>query len=102
MERVLLTICEVLGLAWSDVDLDAGTVRVRRTLQKLDGQFVFGEPKSARSRRVLTLPDVVVSALRRQPEITRSRATGAPVRVAGQPADLVSCRRPGAQSIHVR
>ncbi len=80
---------EALGLAWSDIDLDGGTVRVRRTLQKLDGRFVFGEPKSARSRRVLTLPAVVVTALRRHPEITRGRATGAPVRVAGQPADLV-------------
>ena len=80
---------EVLGLTWSDVDLDADTLRVRRTVQKLDGAFVFGEPKSARSRRVLTLPAVCIEALRRQPEINRGRATGEQRRVAGQPADLV-------------
>ncbi|KAA1025577.1 site-specific integrase [Pseudonocardia sp. EV170527-09] len=80
---------EVLGLTWSDVDLDAGTLRVRRTVQKLDGVFVFGEPKSARSRRVLTLPAVCLAALRRQPEINRGRAAGEQRRVDGQPADLV-------------
>ena len=80
---------EVLGLAWSDVDLDAGTMRVRRTVQKLDGEFVFGEPKSARSRRALTLPQVCVVALRRQPAITAERAVGPQSRVPGQPRDLI-------------
>ena len=80
---------EVLGLTWSDVDLDAGTLRVRRTVQKLDAAFVFGEPKSARSRRVLTLPAVCVDALRRQPEINRGRGKGKPQRVPGQPSDLI-------------
>ncbi|SFO52479.1 Phage integrase family protein [Pseudonocardia ammonioxydans] len=80
---------EVLGLTWSDVDLDAGTLRVRRTVQKLDGAFVFGEPKSARSRRILPLPVVCVDALSRQPEINRGRAKGKAQRVPGQPTDLV-------------
>lgn len=79
----------MLGLAWSDVDLDAGTLRVRRTVQKLDGEFVFGEPKSARSRRVLTLPGVCVVALRKQPDINRARSQGEQRPVPEQPPDLV-------------
>jgi integrase len=65
---------EVLGLAWSDVDLDSGTMQVRRTLQKINGEFFFGEPKSRRSRRAVTLPMVCIHALRRHREVAAARA----------------------------
>ena len=43
---------ELLALAWDDVDLNPGILRVRRTVQRLRGQgLVFGPPKSSRSRR---------------------------------------------------
>jgi integrase len=49
---------ELLALAWDDVDLDGGILRVRRTVQRLRGQgLVFGPPKSTRSRRSIPLPD---------------------------------------------
>jgi integrase len=49
---------ELLALAWDDVDLDRGILRVRRTVQRLRGQgLVFGPPKSSRSRRNIPLPD---------------------------------------------
>jgi integrase len=57
---------ELLGLRWSDVDLSAGQLRVWQTLQRVRGDgVVFGPPKSRRSRRVLTMPAVVVQALKR-------------------------------------
>lgn len=57
---------ELLGLRWSDVDLDAGQLRVWQTLQRVRGDgVVFGPPKSRRSRRVLTMPAVVHQALKR-------------------------------------
>ncbi|PWU49662.1 site-specific integrase [Micromonospora globispora] len=57
---------ELLGLRWSDVDLDAGQLWVWQTLQRVRGDgVVFGPPKSRRSRRVLTMPVVVVQALKR-------------------------------------
>jgi integrase len=56
---------EALGLRWSDVDLDAGTLRVSRQVQRMreGGGLVFSEPKNA-SRRTLELPQRAVEALR--------------------------------------
>ncbi|MEA2512758.1 MAG: hypothetical protein QOJ59_2245 [Thermomicrobiales bacterium] len=55
---------EALGLRWEDVDLDAGLLRVRHTLQKLEGEWQFVETKTERSRRTINLPPVSVTALR--------------------------------------
>ncbi len=55
---------ELLGLAWTDLDLDEAQLTVRTTLQRIDGEFHFVEPKTARSRRTLALPDMVVDVLR--------------------------------------
>lgn len=56
---------EILGLAWSDVDLEAGRVRVRRSLEQLRaGECAFKEPKTAKSRRVASLPREAVEILR--------------------------------------
>src|SRR5215213_9820838 len=56
---------EALGLKWSDIDLDAGTLRVVRQLQRIreGGGLVFMEPKNA-SRRTVDLPQRAVEALR--------------------------------------
>jgi len=56
---------ESLGLKWSDIDLDAGTLRVHRQLQRVreGGGLVFSEPKNA-SRRTIDLPQRALEALR--------------------------------------
>ena len=63
---------EALALRWSDVDLDAGTIRIRHTVQKIDGTWHFTEPKTARSRRSISMPATSIAALRahqqRQPD----------------------------------
>lgn len=57
---------ELLGLKWPDVDLDAGRLRVQRTIQRIKGGgFIEGEPKSASSRRSITLTKMAVTALKR-------------------------------------
>ena len=43
--------CELLGLRWDDIDMQAGTIRVRRSLR----QGRFYEPKTATSRRPVPL-----------------------------------------------
>ena len=41
---------EALALTWDDVDLDAGTLRARRTLARIGGHLVVSQPKTAKSR----------------------------------------------------
>ncbi|AMU48367.1 recombinase [Mycobacteroides abscessus] len=55
---------EVLGLRWSAVDLDTGTLSVRRGRVAVGSEAVEGAPKSKRSRRDLPLPADVTEALR--------------------------------------
>jgi integrase len=55
---------ELLGLAWNAIDLDEGRLWVRQTLAWVDGQRRIQPPKTRASRRVIPLPEVVVTALR--------------------------------------
>lgn len=81
---------ELFGLRWSDVDLAAGSLTIRRTLIEANGELSFGEPKTPRSRRRVELPAYAVDALRRhlesQPAIPHPTAlvftdgTGNPLR----------------------
>ena len=56
-----LRLGELLALAWDDVDLDKGKIFVRRSLQnRQNGDVVFEDLKSKKSRRTLSLqPDAV-------------------------------------------
>jgi integrase len=64
-----LRIGEALGLSWSDIDLDAGSLVVRRSLQRDTGNgYTFGEPKTRQSRRTVMLPNLALDALARQRE----------------------------------
>src|SRR3712207_4198005 len=56
---------ELLGLRWEDVDLEAGTLQVRRTLTTTKGGPRFTAPKTAKSRRSIKLTAGAVDALRR-------------------------------------
>lgn len=61
-----LRVSEALGLAWSDVDLDAHTVTVRRKLLRVHGEWKMDEPKTRRSRRSVLLIPEAVEALQEQ------------------------------------
>lgn len=54
---------EVLGLAWSHVDLPGRTVSVRRQLTEVDGVPTFARLKTEAARRDLELPEFVCEAL---------------------------------------
>lgn len=54
---------ELTGLQWADVDLEAGKVTVRRTMTNIGKRHVTSTPKSAKSRRVVSIPPVAVAAL---------------------------------------
>lgn len=56
---------EALALRWEDIDLDTGTLTVRRSMQRLVGKgLVFDEPKSRAGRRSIMLPNGLRDALR--------------------------------------
>lgn len=57
---------EVLGLRWSDVDLDNGTLHVTKTLQRINQQYRLVDPKTELSGRVVPLPPIAVEALKAQ------------------------------------
>lgn len=58
---------ELCGLRWSDVDLPARSLVVRRSMARAHGGgYELAEPKTARSRRTVMLPAVAVDGLRRQ------------------------------------
>jgi integrase len=55
---------EALGLRWEAIDLDARMLHVKVSLQRVGKQVLLVEPKTARSRRTVVMPEVVVAALR--------------------------------------
>jgi integrase len=55
---------ELLGLKWGDVDLEAGTLQVRRALTTAKGGPVLAAPKTKGSRRTVRLSETALQALR--------------------------------------
>jgi integrase len=55
---------ELLGLQWGDVELDAGTLRVERSLEETKAGLRFKSPKTRRGRRNISLPPDAVTMLR--------------------------------------
>jgi integrase len=55
---------EVLGLRWSDVELDGARVSIASTRVAAGAKVVTGSPKTARGRRTISLDATTVSALR--------------------------------------
>ncbi len=55
---------ELLGLKWDDVDLDDGTLQVRRALTTAKGGPVLAAPKTKGSRRSVKLTQGAIEALK--------------------------------------
>lgn len=107
---------EALALRWGDVDLEQSTLRVTGSLQRVGGELRLTQPKTARSRRVVPLPDVCVEALKAHraaqaqerlkaeswgdPDLVFTTRRGTPI----EPRNLVRhfealCRRAGIRKI---
>jgi integrase len=56
---------ELLGLAWIDVDLDAGELTVGWQLQRIHDRLLRRPTKTENSDATLPLPEICVTALRR-------------------------------------
>jgi integrase len=55
---------EVLGLRWSDLDLEAQTLKVNQSLVVVDGHSMFTTPKTDAGRRTVSLDPRTVAVLR--------------------------------------
>jgi integrase len=55
---------EILGLMWSDVDLEAGTLKIERSVEETKAGLRLKPPKTKRGRRTLSLPPEAVDMLR--------------------------------------
>ena len=58
---------ELLGLRWEDVDLEAGTLQVRRTV--FNGQIEA--PKTQKGKRSIKLTQTSITALRKHPRVSK-------------------------------
>jgi integrase len=87
---------ELLGLRWADVDLDAARLHVSVAWQRRgeeQGGYALAEPKTASSRRQITLAPVAVDALRHHRARQLEERLGAGP--AWQDNDLVFCNTLG-------
>ena len=84
---------EALGLRWSDIDLDVGRVTINRSLTVVDSALVWSAPKTARSRRSVSLDPETVAALsvHRRHQLEERIAAGD----AWDGSDLVFCDQLG-------
>jgi integrase len=55
---------EILALRWSAVDLDKGTLEIRESIEYTAAGIRFKAPKTRAGRRVITLPDILITTLR--------------------------------------
>jgi integrase len=106
----------VIALRWEDIYFDARTLRVAGSLQRINGELLVSEPKTARSRRTIPLPNVCVEALIRHranqakekleapiwphPELVFATSVGTPI----EPRNLVRhfealCKRAGVRKV---
>jgi len=85
---------ELCGLRWRDLDLDAKTATICQQLVESGGALIFGEPKTKKGARVISLDTDTVTSLRSH------KAAQAAERLAWGPAynglDLVFCREDGS------
>jgi integrase len=57
---------EVLGLSWSDIDSETGTIRIRQQLQRVRGELQLGPVKTHAGQRTLPLLDLAAQAIAAQ------------------------------------
>lgn len=89
---------EAFALRWGDIDLDAGVLHVRRSLEVLDGTPRFKDPKTARGRRTIALPGLMVEILREHQD--KQKHEKETLGEGYHDGDLVCCRADGLPVIY--
>lgn len=85
---------EILGLRWSDVDLEKGVLHIRQSLKKLkNGKPVFGPPKTPESMNRIDITEPIVHELKKHKRAQNK--TRLMLGEAWQDWDLVCCLQDG-------
>jgi integrase len=88
---------EILALRWKDIDFDGMTLKIRRSVSYIKvgnkNDHYESEPKTATSRRTITLPPFVVNALKQQR--IRQREMRLKAGTKWQERNLVFCTKNG-------
>jgi integrase len=56
---------ELLALTWDDVDFEAGSIRLSKTLFYTEGTFIFQTPKTRESKRLISLDPKTLALLKK-------------------------------------
>lgn len=80
---------ELLGLKWGDIDLEAETLTVSRSLTEVGGSIVEKTPKSRRGSRTILMPKFVVQELKQHR--TRQTTARLSLGLGWSDRDLVFC-----------
>lgn len=56
---------EIIGLRWSDINLENNTLSIKQTLTYSNGKGYFKEPKTKGSKRTITIPEYAVQCLKK-------------------------------------
>lgn len=87
---------ELLGLRWQDVDFDGRRLHVRQTLQRVDGAYVVGPPKSETSMREVALSELTLRALADERDAQQAARVAAGPRWREELPDLCFTTEAGA------
>jgi integrase len=84
---------ETLGLRWTDIDFEAGTIQIRQQLQRIQGRLILGPVKTRAGQRDMPLLDLTRKALDGQ--ATQQHAYRVMMGSAWPDTDLVFTTRTG-------
>ena len=85
---------ELLALRWQDIDLLLCQAYITRSIHQLnDGRLVFQNPKTAKGRRMVSLPPSAVSVLREHKD--KQKTTNLILGKPSDDSDLVFCQLDG-------
>lgn len=71
---------ELLGMRWSDIDLEAGMLTIRQARVQAGKKTVLGDPKTERGRRTVPLHPAAINALRDTRRRTLTENPAVPMR----------------------
>lgn len=61
---------EILGLEWDNLNWSKHTIAIQKTINEIKGRAVVTDPKTKQSRRMISLPNVVIDLLKQNPKLT--------------------------------